>query len=67
MFAIFFLRDFISQKKYKPENQKKDDKIFHGRGNSLRNKVRGWVELDSHDPLNPRENTERIALLNSCS
>ena len=27
----------------KLENQSKEDEISHGRGNSLRNKVRGWV------------------------
>ena len=44
--------------------------MFHGRGNSLTNKVRGWVELSSPDPLKPLktgcENTERIASMNSC-
>ena len=29
-----------------------DNKISHGR-NSLRNKVRGWVDLDFPDPLKP--------------
>ena len=29
----------------------KDNKISHGRGHSLKNKVRGWIELDSPDPL----------------
>ena len=33
---IFFFRDFIYSSQ--------------GRGNSLRNKVRGWVELGSPDP-----------------
>ena len=37
--------------------------------NSFRNKVRGWVELNSPDPLKPLptgwENTERIASLNN--
>ena len=32
-------------------NQNKDSKVSHGRGNSIRNKVRVWVELDSPDPL----------------
>ena len=32
-------------------NQNKDCKVSHGRGNSIRNKVRVWVELDSPDPL----------------
>ena len=32
---------------------KKDNKISYGRGNSLRNEMRGCVELDSHDPLKP--------------
>ena len=31
----------------------KENKISHGRGNSLRNKVRGCVDLDSPDPLKP--------------
>ena len=31
----------------------KENKISHGRGNSLRNKVRAWVDLDSPDPLKP--------------
>ena len=31
----------------------KDNKISQGRGNSLRNEVRGWVELGSPDPLKP--------------
>ena len=52
-----FLRDFISQKgtikHEKLQNQNKDNKISPGRGNSLRNKVRGWVELDSPNPLKP--------------
>ena len=29
----------------------KENKISHGRGNSLMNKMRGWVKLDSPDPL----------------
>ena len=60
----------------------KDNKISHGRGNSLRNEVKGWVELGSpNDLVNywPKktlrqnlsrpgsENTERIASLNSNS
>ena len=49
----------------------KHNKISQGRGNSLRNEVRGWVELGSLDPLKPLptgwENTERIASLNSNS
>ena len=49
----------------------KDNKISQGRENSLRNEVRGWVELCSPDPLKPLptgwENTERIASLNSNS
>ena len=31
----------------------KDNKISQGRGNSLRNEVRGWVQLGSPDPLKP--------------
>ena len=50
-------------------NEHKDDKIYHGRGNYLRNRVTGWVELSSPDPLTPLptgwENTERIASMNS--
>ena len=38
-------------KNFKIKN--KENKISHGRGNSLRNKVRSWVELDSLDPLKP--------------
>ena len=34
-----------------------ENKISHGRGNSLRNKVRGWVNLDSPDPLKPNRIT----------
>ena len=49
----------------------KDNKISHGGGNSLRNEVRGWLELDSPDLLKPLpngwENAERIASLNSYS
>ena len=49
----------------------KNNKISQGRVNSLRNEVRGWVELCSPDPLKPLptgwENTERIASLNSNS
>ena len=49
----------------------KNNKISQGRGNSLRNEVRGGVELCSPDPLKPLptglENTERIASLNSNS
>ena len=40
----------------------KDNKISHGQGNSLRNKVKGWVELKIPDPLKPlpfsRDNTK---------
>ena len=56
-------------KNFKIKN--KDNKISHGRGNSLRNKASGWVELGSPDPLKPLptgwEITERIASLNSNS
>ena len=31
----------------------KENKISLGRGNSLRNKVWDWLELDSPDPLKP--------------
>ena len=47
----FFERLYFSEKKIKIKN--KDNKISHGRGNSLKNKVRSWVELDSPDPLKP--------------
>ena len=47
--TLFFKK--IYMKKFKIRN--KDNKIYHGRGNSLRNEVRGWVELDSPDPLKP--------------
>ena len=49
------MRDFISRKNLslKLQNHNKDNKICHGKGNSLRMKVRGWVELDSPDPLKP--------------
>ena len=45
---IFFWGTYFSKKlkHYKLQNQNKDKKS-HGWGNSLRNKVRGWVELDS--------------------
>ena len=33
--------------------QNKNNKISQGSGNSLRNEVRGWVELCSPDPLKP--------------
>ena len=38
----------------------KDNKISQGRGNSLRNEVRGWVELGSPDPQNLSRPAERI-------
>ena len=74
--SLYVLSRFLSyklsklyMKNFKVKN--KDNKISHGRGNSLRNKVRGWVELDLPDPLKPLptgwENTERIASLNSNS
>ena len=52
----FFLRDFILQKKLYMKNfniKNKDNKISQGRGNSVRNEVRCWVELGSPDPLKP--------------
>ena len=70
---VFFLWTLFSRKLYlKNFNIKnKDNKISQGRGISLRNEVRGWVELCSPDPLKPLptgwENTERIASLNSNS
>ena len=50
------LRHVISQKTKheKLQNKKKKDyKIFHGRRNSLKNKVRSWMELDCPDSLKP--------------
>ena len=40
-----FFKNFISQrtKRLKIWNKNKENKIYHKRGNSLRNKVRGWV------------------------
>ena len=38
-------------KKFKIKN--KDNKIYHGRGNSLRNEVRGWVELPRPSKTSP--------------
>ena len=72
-FFFFFWGTLFSRKLYlKNFNIKnKDNKISQGRGNSLRNEVRGWVELCSPDPLKPLptgwQNTERIASLNSNS
>ena len=37
----------------KLQNLNKDKKISHERGNSLNNKVRVGLDLDSPDPLNP--------------
>ena len=62
------MRDYISRKKetLTLQNHNNENIISRGRGNSLRNKVGGWVELDSSDPLKPLptglENTERIIL-----
>ena len=46
---VHILRVFISQKTkhLKLQNQDKGTKISLERGNSLRNKVREWLELDS--------------------
>ena len=55
-FFYFFFEGLHSQKNKTLKNFKvksKENKISHGRGNSLRNKVRGWVDLDSPDHLNP--------------
>ena len=41
----------------------KENKISHGRGNSLRNKMRGWVNLDSPYPLKPLPTFSCICLL----
>ena len=54
-FTLFF-EGINSQKIETLKNFKiksKENKISHGRGNSLRNKVMGWVDLDSPDPLKP--------------
>ena len=73
-FFLFFFEGLYSQtiktlKNFKIKN--KENIISHGRGNSLRNKVRGCVDLDSPDPLKPLptgwENTECIASLYSYS
>ena len=60
--GLYFSRK-LNIENFKIEN--KDNKISHGRGNSLRNKVRGWADLDSPDRLKPLPtgwgNTERIA------
>ena len=55
LFFFFGGGDFIKKKNYmKNFNIKnKDNKISLGRGNSIRNEVRGWVELGSPDPLKP--------------
>ena len=52
---MFFWGTLFSRKLYlKNFNiQNKDNKISQGRGNSLRNEVRGWIELCSPDPLKP--------------
>ena len=73
----FFLSDFIHKNKTLKnfKIKSKENKISHGRGNSLRNKVRGWVDLDSPDPLKPlprlprssKTSPERIASLYSYS
>ena len=67
-----FLRDFYFSKEKKTlklQNQNNDNKISHGGRNFLRNKLRGWVEHDSSNPLKDLptswENTERIASLNN--
>ena len=31
----------------------KDNEISYGKGNSLRNEVRGWMDLDCPDSLKP--------------
>ena len=53
-------------KMYSLQTQNKENKISHGRQIFLRNIVRGWVDLDSSDPLKPLptgwENTERKSL-----
>ena len=43
-YFFIFLRDFIFKKTLFSILKNKDNKISQGRGNSLRNEVRGWVE-----------------------
>ena len=54
--GIFFEGLYFTKKKLYMKNfniKNKDNKISQGRGNSLRNEVKGWVELGSPDPLKP--------------
>ena len=54
--TIIFFEGLYSQKNKASKNFKiksKENKISHGRGNSLRNKVRSWMDLDSSNPLKP--------------
>ena len=53
---IFFFEGLYFLRKLYLKNlniKNKNNKISQGRGNSLRNEVRGWVELFSLDPLKP--------------
>ena len=43
--AVIFVRLYLLKK------EEEDSKISHGREKFLWNKVRGWVELNSLDPL----------------
>ena len=56
--GLYFSENFI--KKYKIKD--KDNKISHGKGNSLRNKVRGWVEIEWIEPSIDYEN-KRMKIL----
>ena len=51
LFEVLYSQKIKTLKSFKIKS--KENKISHGRGNSLRNKVRGWVDLDSPDPLKP--------------
>ena len=48
--GLYFQENFILKTS---TLKNKDNKISQGRGNSLRNEVRGWVEHYSPDPLKP--------------
>ena len=66
-FEGLYFSEKLNIKNFKIKNM--DNKISRIIGNSLRNKVRGWVEFDFPNPLKPFptgwENTERIASLYS--
>ena len=55
-YSYFFFLGTLFLRKLDLKNlniKNKNNKISQGRGNSLRNEVRGWVELCSPDPLKP--------------